>query len=140
MKLALRKTAPTNATWAQRLACWAIKARLVSQYCHGGIVINGELFHATAAHGLHSLPAGQWSPDNWDLIELGDADWHTSVLRLFAHYQGVRYDWLSLLAFVGLRVRDSSRMYCFEWCWLAMTGQVATERVTPEMLLTLRTP
>lgn len=139
MKLALRKTAPTNATWLQRLACWAIKARLVSQYCHGGIVINGELFHATAAHGLHSLPAGQWSPDNWDLIELGDAHWHHSALKLFAHYQGARYDWVSLLAFVGLRVRDHDRMYCFEWCWLAMTGQVATERVTPEMLLTLRT-
>ena len=54
----------------------------------------------------------------------------------FADHVGTRYDWFSLLAFVlPWRVRDKSRMYCYEWCWLAMTGEHPSCRVTPEMLL-----
>ena len=44
--------------------------------------------------------------------------------------------WLALLlAFVlPWRVSDRKRLYCFEWCALAMGLQVAG-RITPELLL-----
>ncbi len=132
MKLALRKGPPYNATIWQRIACWVIKARLVSQYCHGGIVIDGNLYHATSSHGLHVLKDGEWTPENWDLIDI-DTD-KELALHMWLRWAGAKYDWFSLLAFVGLTARDSSRMYCFEWCWLAITGEAPTFRVTPELL------
>ncbi|MEN9885471.1 MAG: Permuted papain-like amidase enzyme YaeF/YiiX, family [Pseudomonadota bacterium] len=133
MLLALRKDPPKGATLWQRFACWIIKVRLVSHFCHGGIVIDGCLYHSTSARGLHVLKPGEWNPDNWHLIEVSadrDAAW-----RMWVRHAGAAYDWLSLLAFVGFRVRDSSRLYCFEWCWAAMTGVVPSFRVTPEMLI-----
>lgn len=133
MLLALRRDAPAGAAWPQRFFCWLIRARLVSQYCHGGIVIDGCLYHATSANGLHCLKPGEWAPENWDLIGVG-ADRETAW-RMWLRYGGAKYDWFSLLAFVGLRTRDSERMYCFEWCWMAITGENPGFRVTPEMLL-----
>jgi hypothetical protein len=105
----------------------------VSQYSHAGIVVNGRLLHATSGKGLHAVEPRDWSPERWDLIDFGGDD--AAVEATFRQYEGAHYDWFSLLAFVGLRVRDSRRMYCFEWCWLAMTGLVPTKRITPEMLL-----
>ena len=135
MILALRKTAPTNATIWQRIACWIIKARLVSAYCHGGIVIDGVLMHSTSDDGLHAVGPGYWTPEHWDLFDVGGDD--KRAVQIFRAMQGTPYDWVSLLAFVGLRVSDARRMYCFEWCWLAMTGSSPGIRVTPEMLLLL---
>ncbi len=136
MKLALRKDAPRDATLWQRFACWLIKARLASQYCHGGVVIDGRMYHATSARGLHCLEAQEWTPEHWVLIDLGD-DQETKALELFEQHKGAPYDWFSLLAFVGLPVRDGERFYCFEWRWLAMTGEKPKFRVTPEMLILL---
>lgn len=133
MLLALRKDPPVGATLWQRFACWVIKARLVSQYSHGGVVIDGWLYHVTSKRGLHVLKPGEWTPERWDLIEV-DAD-HETAWRMWFRYADAKYDWFSLLAFIGLRVRDSRRFYCFEWCWLAMTGALPSFRVTPEMLL-----
>jgi hypothetical protein len=133
MLLALKKTASTNATLTQRMTSWVIKARLVSQYCHGGIVVDGDLYEANTEKGLAVHPKGTWSPERWDLFNLEGDD--QQVLRAFAQYQGAAYDWLSLLAFIGLRVRDSSRLYCYEWCWIAQTGDMPTWRITPELLL-----
>jgi len=134
MQLALRKTPPSGATLWQRFACFVIKMRLVSQYCHGGVVIDGALYHATSSRGLHKLEPEEWDLARWDLIEI-DAD-KDRVLATFAKHQGAKYDWISLLAFVGLPVRDGKRFYCFEWCWLAATGEKPRKRITPEMLIT----
>ena len=136
MQLALRMDAPTNATLPQLISCFAIKARLVSHYCHGGIVIDGRLYHATSARGLHVLDANKWSPTKWVLVDIG-TERDTQALELFQRFEGADYDWFSLLAFVGLPIRDQNRFYCFEWCWLAMTGEHPTARVTPEQLLLL---
>lgn len=133
MKLALRRDPPTNANIWQRFSCWVIKTRLVSQYCHGGIVIDGHLYHATAQRGLHVLAPGDWTPDRWDIFDIGgDDEW---ALSEFRRLEGARYDWLSLLAFVGVRARDSAAMYCYEWNWLAIMKENPKIRVTPEMLL-----
>jgi hypothetical protein len=134
MLLALRKTAPRGATLWQRFACWVIKVRLVSQYCHGGIVIDGALYHSTSSKGLHRIAPGDWDVERWDLIDV-EAD-EGAALAAFQKHQHAAYDWFSLLAFAGLPARDSERFYCFEWCWLAMTGEAARKRVTPEMLIT----
>lgn len=136
MQLALRKDAPTNATLWQRFACWAIRARLVSQYSHGGIVIKGALYHATSANGLHKLEAGEWSPENWDLFDIGGDN--RAALALFEKLKGVKYDWFSLLAFVGIRAHDTNKFYCFEWCYYARTLASPDVRITPEILLTFR--
>lgn len=133
MLLALRKSPPTGASLWQRFTCWVIRTRLVSQWSHGGIVIDGVLYHSTSSRGLHAVGPGAWTPAHWDLIEV-QAD-HQTAEQMFLHYAGARYDWASLLAFVGLRVRDSKRFYCFEWCWMAITGEVPKTRITPERLL-----
>lgn len=136
MLLALRRDPPANATRWQRFVCGTIKARLVSQWSHGGIVIRGDLYHATAAHGLGMTKAGDWTPDRWDLFPL--PDWvDPQAYRLFIQYQGAKYDWKSLLSFVGIKEEDNAKFYCFEWCYLAITGQLPQGRITPEVLLEL---
>ena len=131
MKLALRKTAATDATLLDKIGTWLIKARLVTRYPHAGIVIGDTLYHATAKRGLH---ASEYTPERWTLIDVGDA-LDGFALDLFASAEGAKYDWFSLLAFVGLKARDSRRYYCYEWVYHCMTGEHPTQRVTPETLL-----
>ena len=134
MKLALRKTAATGANWLARFAAWAIKTRLVSEYCHGGIVIGDKIYHATAQHGLCSA---DFTPEHWDLFEVNFNE--QLALDLYYKHCGAGYDWFSLLAFVlPGTYTDSQRFYCFEWCWLCLTGEYPSGRVTPEMLIKYR--
>lgn len=131
MKLALKHAPPTG-FWKR--AFHAITAaRLVTRYPHGGIVIGDQLLHSNLANGLHSE---LFQPEGWDVFDLGDAD--ELAQARFREFEGTRYDWFSLLSF-GLpwRVRDRSRLYCYEWCWLAITGVNPRRRVTPEDLLAL---
>ncbi|MFA5898074.1 MAG: hypothetical protein WC829_03055 [Hyphomicrobium sp.] len=133
MKLALRTGPAVDATFMHRLASDVIKARLVTDYPHAGIVIGDLLYHASAKGGLQCVP---YTPERWELIELGD-DFDADALESFEKYQGAGYDWVSLLAFAFISARDSKRFYCYEWCYLAMTGKNPTSRVTPETLLKL---
>lgn len=134
--LALRSGAPKNSGSRARFVCGAIKARLVSKFCHGGIVVDGNLLHATSAKGLHQVNRGDWTPSRWDLYELDATPGERQrILSTFSAHEGAKYDWFSLLAFVGLFVRDSSRFYCFEWCSFAITGRSPRKRVTPERCL-----
>lgn len=150
MLLALRRDAPVGASWSQRFFCWLIRARLASQWCHGGIVIDGVLYHSTCARGPHALSPGQWTSAHWDLIDIGGDDaqarrefeaactpptgwWRRLWWRITKGY-----DSFSLFAFVGLAVRVSWLHYCFELCYRMRTGVKPGVRVTPEMLLTLR--
>lgn len=136
MKIALKTQAASSATAIERMATRVIKQRLVSQYCHGGIVIGGDLYHATSTHGLCKVQSSDWSPEKWQLIDIG-TDRDLSALMLFEKIEGMPYDWFGLLAFAGLNAADSNKLYCFEWCWWAATGTPPTERITPEMLLRL---
>jgi hypothetical protein len=147
VKLALRRSAPVDATAWQRFTSWIIRARLVSQYSHAGIVINGTLYHITAKHGAHELGPDEWSPQRWDVIDIGGDD--ALAIEIFRRVQAgpqgrlqrwvwrlVRgYDWFSLLAFVGPPVRVGWLRYCFELCWLMRMQQEPTDRITPELLL-----
>ena len=133
--LALKRGPAKRATLGQRIASWAIKARLVSEFSHGGIAVDGAMYHSTTSKGVHYLKPGQWAPDEWDLFPVS-ADMEQVIAR-FAAVQGWRYDFLSLLAFVGIRARDSERFYCFELCHYLLTGEKPAGRVTPETLLLL---
>lgn len=126
--LALKHAAPPGLL--PKLFHHLTRARLLTDYPHAGIVRGGMLMHSNLANGLHSEPF--W-PAGWDLFPLPE---DAALPARFASHMGTPYDWFSLLAFVlPWRVRDRSRMYCYEWCWLAMTGEHPSGRVTPEMLL-----
>lgn len=132
MILAL-KHAPPRGFWRRAFHCLTA-ARLVTRYPHGGIVIDGHLLHSNLARGLHRE---LFDPVGWHLFDVPGSAAH-SVQQLFEVRQGAKYDWFSLLAFVlPWRVRDRARLYCFEWCYLAITGRDPSERVTPEDLLAL---
>lgn len=147
MLLAMRTTPATDARWIDKLAHWLIKARLVTRYPHAGIVIGDTLYHSTAKQGPHKTT--EWHPERWVLVDVGGDDqkaidafesiivepdgWFRRLVRKITK----GYDFASLLSFVGVPVRDSRSVYCFELCWLMMTGKHPTERVTLETLLVL---
>ena len=147
MKLALRKDAPTGASTSQKFFCWTIQTRLVSMYSHGGIVIDGDLYHITAARGWEKIQAGDWSPEKWNLTDfIGDKEKVKELFRLKSQPPKNKfkaliwklckgYDWFGLLAFTGPRIRVSWLDYCFEWIYLAITGNAPKGRITPEICL-----
>lgn len=135
MKLALR-THPDSGVWSHEFAAWVIKARLVTKYPHAGIVIGDRLYHATAASGVIDEPFV--NNGNWVLKEYGGDD--SYAVELYNQRKGRKYDWLSLIAFAGIKATDSSRDYCYELAFFMMTGKLARSRVTVEMLLDIASP
>lgn len=130
MKLALRRGPAEGASLVDSIASWIIKTRLVTRFPHAGVVIGENLYHSNGKKGLH---VDKLDGADWLLIDIGGDD--ARALSLFKEFEGSKYDWLSLLAFVGLKATDSRRFYCYEWCYLAMTGSQYRGRVTPELLL-----
>lgn len=131
--LALRRDAASNATWWQRALCALVRWRLVSQWCHAGIVCDGVLHHVTATDGLTSTD--DWTPARWELFALPDSYRDVLQTALQAH-AGAKYDWFSLLAFIlPGRWSDSKRLYCFELPAIVL-GMDTRQRVTPERILT----
>jgi hypothetical protein len=132
--LALRKTDAPGLL--PKLFSVLTRARLITRYPHAGIVIDGILYHSTLADGLHYESFKALRPDEWDLF-LIDAP-SSVVLERYLKVSGAKYDWLSLLAFVvPWRVSVSEWLYCYEWAWYAITGELPGRRVSPEDLLTL---
>jgi len=126
--LAMKYAAPSG--FIRGLFHRITRVRLLTAYPHSGIVRDGMLMHTNLDNGLHIVP---FDPAGWELYEIPSHPKHDD---LFDQYEGTKYDWFSLLAFVlPWNVRDGSRMYCYEWSWLYMTGQNPNERITPEMLL-----
>ena len=131
--LALRRDAASNATWWQRALCALVRWRLVSQWCHAGVICDGVLHHVTVTDGLTSTD--DWTPSRWDLIELPGSARDVLQTALQAH-AGAKYDWFSLLAFIlPGRWSDGKRLYCFELPAIVL-GMDTRQRVTPEKILT----
>jgi hypothetical protein len=127
--LALRKTPPSGLL--QVLFAKLTMARLVTRYPHAGIVMGGTLYHATFAHGVHSIP---FDSAGWDLFKIDIPQ--ELLLNRFKSVKGARYDWFSLLAFVlPFRVSMGKWLYCYELAYLMMTGDIPIQRITPEDLL-----
>lgn len=130
--VAFRRTAPAGASWWQRALCAIVRWRLVSQWCHAGIVCDGVLHHVTVTDGLTSTD--DWTPSRWDLFALPETD-RSRLQAVLTDYAGARYDWFSLLAFLlPGRWSDSGRLYCFELQAIVL-GMSTRKRVTPELLL-----
>ena len=131
--IAFRRTAPAGAAWWQRALCAMVRWRLVSQWCHAGVVCDGVLHHVTVTDGLTSTD--DWTPARWELFALPDSARDVLQTALQAH-AGARYDWFSLLAFLlPGRWSDRRRLYCFELPALVL-GISTRQRVTPEKILT----
>ena len=137
MLLALKRTPASDATPTQIALADFTKWRLCSKYSHGGIVIGNQLLHSSFKdHGLTSEPFDvATASTGWDFYDLG-SERDAYVLALFEQLKGTPYDLLGLAIFVyaGKNAGDAKRLYCFEWCALAM-GLPVNGRVTPEMLL-----
>lgn len=130
--VAFRRTAPVGAPWWQRALCALVRWRLVSQWCHAGIVCDGVLHHVTVTDGLTSTD--DWTPHRWELFALPDSARAVLQTALQAH-AGAKYDWFSLLAFLlPGRWSDHRRLYCFELPALVL-GISTRQRVTPERIL-----
>jgi hypothetical protein len=107
------------------------KWKLQTQYPHAGIVKDGVLYHANFAHDMMKEP---FHPEGWDLYPIDDKD----VEALFEKHKTAKYDWFSLLAFVfPFRFTKAKWLYCFEWCYIVMTGELPRGRVTAEMLIVM---
>lgn len=129
--LALRKTDAPG--FMPRLFSRLTRGRLLTKYPHAGIVVHKDLYHITASRGMHMVYG--FNSDGWDLFHV-DVD-ATAVVKRYALNIKAKYDWVSLLAFVlPWRVSVRSWLYCYEWCYLAITGELPGKRVTPEDLLT----
>lgn len=130
--LALRTTPPPG-FWPGVFAALT-RWRLVTQYAHAGVVIDGTLVHSTLSKGVHTQPFD--SPADWLLLPLdvpAGVAWHRARQRI-----GKGYDWASLLAFVlPVPVRWSKADYCFELCQHIATGHPPTTAVTAEQLAVL---
>ena len=88
MYYAFRKTAADGASALQRAAAALTRERLVSDYCHGGIVIGDRLYHVNTKDGLHST---SFDPEKWDLFYIGDS-FDKFALILFSQLKGTKYD------------------------------------------------
>jgi hypothetical protein len=130
--LALRTTPATSSGLWGKFVAWLIKARLVSAYCHSGVLVPSLLAHATPDHGVH---LSSLTPEKWELypFSVPEAEMRERLKKVL----GKGYDYFSQLAFVGFKATDSKRVYCFELCYILMTGKNPTGRVTPETLLRL---
>jgi len=128
--LALRKT---DAPGIAKLFSKFTRLRLITQYPHAGIMINGTLLHITAKHGMRADRGLDLS--DWEFFCV-DAS-ASEVIKRYEQHINAKYDWVSLLAFVlPWRVSVSKWLYCYEWCYLALTGNLPKRRITPEELLT----
>ena len=147
MKLALKKEHSVNATTPQKVFSNLIKARLVSEYSHSGVVIDGVLYHVTGSKGYDKAQPGEWDPAKWDVNDIGGDDGRAKSefekastppeggFKRFVWKLLKGYDWFSLVAFVGPLVRVSWLNYCFELSFRMITGEKPTFRVTTERLL-----
>lgn len=146
VKLALRKTPAANASWLGVVTCKITQERLVSDYCHGGIVVDNVLYHMTANDGLKK--SEKYTPELWDLFDASHVAKSAQVIDIYEKTKHAKYNWAGLLAFAGLAkvgeaiakywgVKDALWLYCYEWQWYALTGVAPTQRITPEKLLAL---
>ncbi len=110
-------------------------------------MVDGTLYHVTGSKGWQKDEDGEWSPEKWTLIDFkGDEE---AVKALYFKksqppsnkFKAVvwnilkGYDWFGLIAFTGPKVKVSWMDYCYEWCYLAITGNPPKGRITPETLL-----
>lgn len=145
MKVAMRRTAQSDATFIEKLAVKTIKARLATVWPHAGIVIGDNFYHAS---GRHNLEKTTLTPARWDIIDIGD-EFDEYALWLFNDLisKGSKYDWIELLDFTPIRpfiklAHKSDKIhnylitnvYCYQLVLWALRQERPKERATPELI------
>ena len=90
--VAFRRTAAVGAPWWQRALCALVRWRLVSQWCHAGVICDGVLHHVTATDGLTSTD--DWTLGRWELFALPDA-YHRAALSQLGVLRMRKYEVLA---------------------------------------------
>jgi hypothetical protein len=129
---AFRRGHAYNANIIQRAANNINKTWLHTDYPHGGIVVNGTLFHSSFFKGVteETLNANE----HWEKYE-ANISLGLAMTRL-ALVMGKKYDWFSLLSFLPfVKARDSKRFYCWELMIYVLTGEIPRRKVTAETVM-----
>lgn len=115
-----------------------IRLFTTSQWSHVGIWIDDRFYESTASKGeQHKSGVRDYliTPEIIQGYEWFDCNVdHALAIERYNKIKDCGYDYLSLLAFIKLRVRDAKRYYCYEQTLYMLTGSV-NERATPEVLL-----
>ena len=115
-----------------------VRALTRSQYSHGCVEVQGRLYESTALKG-EQPHAGvrdyEMTPDTasqytWYECSVPDE----LALQRYEQIKGKRYDYVSLLAFLTLKIRDVKRLFCYEVQLYMLTGAV-NEPASAEVVL-----
>lgn len=115
-----------------------VRALTHSQWSHAAALINGRFYESTALKGEYKTSGVRDYPSTPEIES--EYEWFDScvpdelALKRYEEIKGFPYDYLSLLAFFTLKIRDSRRFYCYEAILYMMVGDVSA-RVTPEVIL-----
>jgi hypothetical protein len=129
MKLAFRKTNASGflPTLFNRYTKWSLK----TDYPHGGVLIDGVLWHTTPK-GL--MPEVFNNHNDFDVFDTPVSD--KIALNRISEYKGIRYDGIGLIGFkLPWRFSDSNALYCFEVLWLALTGENPSKPISPDTVM-----
>ena len=115
-----------------------VRALTHSQWSHTAALISGRIYESTALKGTQDTAGVRDYPCTPEIE--AEYEWYDScvpdeiALKRYEEIKGYPYDYLSLLAFFTLKIRDSRRFYCYETILYMMVGDVSA-RVTPEIIL-----
>lgn len=129
MKLAFRKTNTPGffPGLFNRYTKWSLK----TDYPHGGVIIDGILWHTTPK-GLQ--PEVFNNHNDFDVFDTLVSD--KIALNRISEYKGIRYDGIGLIGFkLPWRFSDSKALYCFEVLWLALTGENPNKPISPDTVM-----
>jgi hypothetical protein len=110
-----------------------------SQWSHAAVWIGERLYESTALRGTQPSSGVRdylITPEITQEYEWFDCPVDDGVaLKRYEEIKGSAYDYFSLLAFLTVKIKDSSRYYCYEAVLYMMVGAV-DEKATAEVLLT----
>lgn len=114
-----------------------VRTLTTSQWSHAGIWIGDRFYESTATKGVQSKSGVRDYPISTEIIE--EYEWFDCpiadevALERYYEVSSFSYDYVSLLAFATVHIRDAKRLYCYELVLYMMIGE-ADCRVTPEVL------
>jgi len=115
-----------------------VRTLTTSQWSHAGVWIGERFYESTATKGTQYKSGVRDYPITPEII--AEYEWFDCpvkdefALDRYYEVQSFGYDYVSLLAFLTVHIRDAKRLYCYELVLYMMTGE-ADYRVTPEVLM-----
>ena len=115
-----------------------VRAFTTSQWSHAVLLIQGRIYESVALKGNFSKSGVRDYPSTPEIE--AEYEWFDScvaealALQRYEQIKHCKYDYVSLLSFLTLKVRDAKRYYCYEAVLYMMLGRV-DERATGEIIL-----